>query len=151
MRTRTSKKFPAVIREAAIMHDLGITRSFSRPFVSNDNAHVESLFRHLKYAPSYPTRGFDDLEAARSWVDQFVAWYNGKHLHRSIGYVTPDDRHYGRDIAILQQRRDLYGAAREQHPRRWTGATRKWHRPTIVMLNPDRVVELTPKISAAAA
>jgi putative transposase len=76
----------------ATMHDLGITKSFSRPQVSDDNAHVESLFRHLKYAPSYPTRGFDDLVAARTWVGQFVAWYNSQHLHSGIGCGTPDDQ-----------------------------------------------------------
>ncbi|MFT5432282.1 MAG: putative transposase [Myxococcota bacterium] len=135
----------------ATMHDLGITKSFSRPQVSDDNAHVESLLRHLKYAPSYPTRGFDDLAAARTWVGQFVDWYNSQHLHSGIGYVTPDDRHHGRDIAILQQRRDLYDAARQKHPRRWTQGTKKWHRPTLVMLNPDRVVELSPTKSPASA
>ena len=135
----------------ATMHDLGITRSFSRPQVSDDNAHVESLFRHLKYAPSYPTRGFDDLEVARSWVARFVAWYNGQHLHSSIGYVTPNDRHSGRDIPTLQRRRALYKAARQKNPRRWTGPPRKWDRPAIVTLNPDRVVEVASSAGAAAA
>jgi putative transposase len=80
-----------------------------------------------------------------------VDGYNAQHLHIGIGYVTPDDRHHGRDIAILQQRRDLYAAALQKHPRRWTQGTKKWHRPTIVILNPDRVVELSPASSAAAA
>jgi transposase InsO family protein len=132
-------------------HDLGITRSFSRPQVSDDNAHIESLFRHLKYAPSYPTRGFDDLAHARRWVARFVAWYNEQHLHSAIGYVTPDDRHHGRDIELLQKRRDLYEMARKRNPRRWTSATRKWNRPAIVTLNPDRTVELAPSSSIKAA
>jgi putative transposase len=46
-------------------------------------------------------------------VDRFVAWYNGQHLHSSIGLVTPVDRHHGRDIAILQKRRETYELARE--------------------------------------
>lgn len=133
----------------ATMQALGITPSFSRPSVSDDNAFAESLFRHLKYAPSYPRLGFESIADARAWVDRFVAWYNGQHLHSSIGLVTPDDRHHGRDIAILQTRRDTYALARELNPRRWTGAARKWQRPAIVTLNPDRVVMTTPVSSAA--
>ena len=135
----------------ATLHDLGITRSFSRPRVSDDNAHVESLFRHLKYAPNYPTRGFDDLAHARHWVARFAAWYNERHLHSTIGYVTPDDRHSGRDISVLQNRRDLYQLARKRNPRRWTGPPRKWHRPAIVTLNPDRTIDLAASTSANAA
>ena len=135
----------------ATLHELGITRSFSRPQVSDDNAHVESLFRHLKYAPSYPTRGFDDLAHARQWVARFTAWYNEHHLHSAIGYVTPDDRHSGRDIELLQKRRDLYQLARERNPRRWTGPPRKWNRPAIVTLNPDRTIEVATSTSAKAA
>lgn len=133
----------------ATMQALGITPSFSRPSVSDDNAFAESLFRHLKYAPSYPRSGFESIAEARAWVDRFVAWYNGQHLHSSIGLVTPDDRHHGRDIAILQKRRDTYALAREQNPRRWTGAAREWQRPAIVTLNPDRVVMTTPVSNAA--
>jgi transposase InsO family protein len=64
----------------ATMHDLGITPSFSRPGVSDDNAFVEALFRHLKYAPSYPRQGFDSLAAARAWSARFVARCKGEHL-----------------------------------------------------------------------
>jgi len=135
----------------ATLHDLGITRSLSRPSVSDDNAHVESLFRHLKYAPSYPAAGFDDLEAARRWVARFVSWYNTEHLHGAIGYVTPDDRHHGRDIALLAKRRELYEKARQAHPRRWSRDCRKWNRPTVVMLNPDRAIETAPAAQTRAA
>lgn len=135
----------------ATLDALGITKSFSRPGVSDDNAFIEALFRHLKYAPSYPSRGFASLDDARTWVARFVAWYNHEHLHRSIGYVTPDDRHHGRDITILEARRELYEAARARHPRRWTGSTRKWDRPLIVTLNPERVVETTPNKKTRAA
>jgi transposase InsO family protein len=133
----------------ATMHDLGITPSFSRPGVSDDNAFVEALFRHLKYAPSYPRQGFDSLAAARAWATRFVAWYNTEHLHSAIGLVTPDDRHHGRDIAILDQRRQVYLAAQQRNPRRWTGRPRVWDRVTEVSLNPERSVTLAPKTSAA--
>ena len=135
----------------ATLDALGVTKSFSRPGVSDDNAFIEALFRHLKYSPGYPSKGFATLEQARAWVERFVAWYNNEHLHRAIGYVTPDDRHHGRDIAILDARRQLYEEARNRHPRRWTRSARKWSRPTIVTLNPDRVVETTTKPNTRAA
>lgn len=135
----------------ATMHSLGITASFSRPNVSDDNAFAESLFRHLKYAPSYPRQGFATLEEARAWVARFVEWYNHEHLHSAIALVTPDDRHHGRDVAILEKRRDTYALARTRNPRRWTGNPRAWQRPDIVTLNPDRLVLATPKSAASAA
>jgi transposase InsO family protein len=133
----------------ATMHDLGITPSFSRPSVSDDNAFIEALFRHLKYAPSYPQRGFDSLAEARTWAARFVGWYNSEHLHSAIGFVTPDDRHHGRDIAILDQRRQVYLAAQQRNPRRWTQQTRSWERVAEVALNPERAVTVAPKMSAA--
>jgi transposase InsO family protein len=133
----------------ATMQALGIIKSFSRPGVSDDNPFIESVFRHLKYAPSYPAKGFASLEQARSWVKRFVDWYNTEHLHSSIAYVTPEQRHDGRDIAILENRRKLYETARNAHPSRWSQHTRSWHRPAIVMLNPDRTIETSNRVAAA--
>lgn len=133
----------------ATMRALGITSSFSRPSVSDDNAYVEALFRHLKYAPSYPSNGFSDLAQARAWVMRFVAWYNTEHLHSAISLVTPDDRHHGRDIQILSHRRDVYAAARKANPLRWTKHHRQWNRPDIVILNPDRLIFTSPDLFAA--
>lgn len=135
----------------ATMRWLGIKASFSRPGVSDDNAHVEALFRTLKYRPSYPARGFNSLEQARAWVADFVRWYNHQHLHSAIGFVAPDDRHYGRDIAILEHRKAVYEAARKRHPRRWTGSIRRWHRPRVALLNPDRATRLRLKAQAMVA
>jgi len=135
----------------ATLDDLGIAKSFSRPRVSDDNAFIESLFRHIKYAPQYPGRGFVDLAEANAWVERFVHWYNHEHLHSAIGYVTPDDRHHGRDIAILEGRRAVYAAAQVKNPRRWSTSTRKWNRPSIVTLNPERVVETRSAVTSHAA
>lgn len=135
----------------ATMQSLGITASFSRPSVSDDNAFAEALFRHLKYAPSYPRQGFATLAEARAWVERFVHWYNHEHLHSAIALVTPDDRHHGRDLAILEKRRDTYALAKERNPRRWTTAPRAWKRPAIVTLNPDRLVLTSPKSAISAA
>lgn len=134
----------------ATMDALGITKSFSRPRVSDDNPFIEALFRHLKYAPNYPKGGFASLDAARQWVTLFVDWYNNVHRHSAIGYVTPIERHNGDDIAILQQRRDVYQAAQQHNPKRWTKGPRKWDRPVSVTLNPDRVITITPAVTEIA-
>jgi transposase InsO family protein len=85
----------------ATLHTLGVMPSFSRPSVSNDNPYSESLFRTLKYRPEYPEEVFANLHGARTWVRWFVDWYNNDHLHSSIQFVTPAQRHAGRDADIL--------------------------------------------------
>lgn len=120
----------------ATLERLGVLASFSRPGVSNDNPFSESLFRTLKYRPEYPTRPFASLHAARSWVAGFVRWYNTQHLHSAIRFVTPDDRHSGREAAILAARQAVYEEARSERPERWSGAARNWDPITEVHLNP---------------
>jgi len=121
----------------ALMRLLGITPSHSRPRVSNDNAHAEAFFRTAKYHPSLPPEGFASLEEARVWAANFIRWYNEEHLHASIGWVTPSQKHEGRDLAILAQRRVVYEKAKARHPRRWTsGSCRKWRPVTSTTLNP---------------
>jgi transposase InsO family protein len=122
----------------ATLERLGIVPSFSRPHVSDDNPYSEALFRTLKYRPEYPRGAFASLEAARQWVEDFVAWYNTEHLHSAIGFVTPEDRHTGRDIAILAARQRTYEAARKRNPERWARNTRNWERLEVVKLNPER-------------
>ena len=122
----------------AKLDDLGVTPSRSRPRVSNDNPYSESLFRTLKYRPTWPSAGFSDLEEARSWVTRFAAWYNQEHRHSQIKYVTPEQRHKGEDIDILTQRRVVYEQAKTQRPERWSGDVRDWQPVGEVMLNPDR-------------
>lgn len=73
--------------------------SFSRPRISDDNAFSEALFRTLKYRPSFPQRAFAPRQDAHAWVARFVSWYNTEHRHSAIRFVTPDDRHFGRDAA----------------------------------------------------
>jgi putative transposase len=124
---------------------LGITSSFSRPSVSNDNPYSESAFRTVKYCPLYPSGGlFISVEAARKWMVTFTAWYNHEHLHSGIRFVTPAERHDGRDVAILERRTATYQAARKRHPERWSGPLRNWERIAEVTLNPTPVVTVTP-------
>ena len=122
----------------ATLQRLGIAASFSRPRVSDDNAMCEALFRTLKYRPGYPRKPFASLEAARAWVADFVAWYNGEHLHSALRYVTPSDRHNRRDAAVLAKRITVYRDAQKRAPRRWSGPTRNWTPIGNVTLNPEK-------------
>lgn len=122
----------------AMLYWLGIRPSYSRPRVSDDNAFVEAVFRTAKYRPVYPPKGFADLDAARQWAMHFVHWYNYQHRHSGIRYVTPAERHDGRDGKLLAARHAVYQRARQQNPQRWTGRTRNWTPITIVTLNPER-------------
>jgi len=121
----------------ATLQRLGVATSFSRPRVSDDNPHAESLFRTMKYRPEYPRGPFESLEAARQWLDWFVSWYNDDHRHSAIRFVTPSERHEGRDVQILEQRRHVYEQARQRHPERWSGGVRNWTPVAQVVLNPN--------------
>jgi transposase InsO family protein len=120
----------------AMLEVLGVAASFSRPRVSNDNPFSEALFRTAKYRPQYPRRPFKSLDEARSWAADFARWYNTEHRHSAIRFVTPDERHSGRDTELLAQRAALYATARERRPERWTGSTRIWTPVREVALNP---------------
>jgi transposase InsO family protein len=122
----------------AMLHWLGVKPSYSRPRVSDDNAFSESLFRTAKYRPEFPAKGFETLEDARTWAADFVRWYNVEHHHSGIRYVSPAERHDGRDHAILAARHVLYLKARERNPARWSGDTRNWMPIGAVTLNPER-------------
>lgn len=124
----------------ATLQTLGVMPSFSRPAVSNDNPYSESLFKTMKYRPTYPQRAFADLLTARQWVGTFVHWYNEEHRHSAIGFVTPSERHAGADIALLRNRVEVYEAAKAKHPERWSRATRNWRHVQVVHLNPDQLV-----------
>jgi len=117
---------------------LGIACSRSRPQVSKDNPYSESLFRTYKYRPVFPSGGFEDLETSRLWTKDFVEWYNEKHHHSAIGFVSPGQRHREKHIEILEAREALYEKARRNNPRRWSGHTRIWRNPQLVFLNPGR-------------
>lgn len=123
----------------ATLQSLGIIPSFSRPKVSNDNAHIESLFKTLKYRPEYPYRAFKNIEEARNWINTFVCWYNQDHLHSGLNYVTPNDRHERRDEQILEKRMKIYWRANKNHPRRWSRGIRNWKKSIVSALNPHGI------------
>jgi transposase InsO family protein len=135
----------------ATLQRLGIVASFSRPSVSDDNPYIESLFRTLKYRPEYPHKPFESVEQARAWVAVFVAWYNAEHRHSGIRFVTPDERHDGREHAVLANRVRVYERARRRNPDRWSGATRNWSSVAAVFLNPKRNQEVIASALARAS
>lgn len=133
----------------ATLIDLGIMPSLSRSGVSDDNAYSESLFKTLKYCPAYPTKPFEDIAAAIRWVEKFVNWYNNVHLHSGIKFVTPNDRHNGKDAEILKARSLVYEKAKNKQPNRWSKEVRNWDLINEVKLNPLRSKEREGKQEAA--
>jgi putative transposase len=119
----------------ATLQRLGVVPSFSRPRVSDDNPFSESLFKTLKYCPQYPSRAFTSIEEANGWVEDFVNWYNYRHLHSGIKFVTPSSRHEGRDEEILNKRKEVYEEAKMKNPNRWSRQTRNWSKIEKVFLN----------------
>ena len=117
--------------------------ALSRPSISHDNPYSESLFKTLKYRPSYPQHAFDDLFAARQSVPTFVTWYNEAHRHRAIRLVTPAQPHAGLDRSLLAHRVDIYTDAQAKHPERWRGTTQNWQPIHLVHLNPEKPI---PKV-----
>jgi len=117
-----------------LLEFLGVTKSFSRPRTSNDNAFSESLFKTVKYSAGYPGF-FGTIDEAKKWFEGFKNWYNTEHLHSGIMYVTPEDRHNGKDKEILRKRREVYINARNNNSARWSRHCKKWEYKEIVSLN----------------
>lgn len=122
----------------ATLEKLGVATSFSRPSVSNDNPFSESLFRTLKYCSTYPEDPFETLATARTWTQSFVDWYNKEHLHSGLKFVTPEQRHNAEDTQILAKRKQVYTAAKQKNPNRWSGDIRNWDPIKKVYLNPQK-------------
>jgi putative transposase len=121
---------------ALLMADLGVTKTHSRPHISNDNPFSESQFKTLKYRPDYPER-FGCQQDARSWATEFFDWYNYEHHHSALGLLTPADVHFGRALAVLQQRQQILEAAFHRTPQRFVkGLPTPLALPTAVWINP---------------
>ncbi len=95
---------------AALLVDLDIAKSHSRPHVSDDNPYSESQFKTMKYRPDFPAR-FGCIEDARAHCQAFFAWYNTAHRHSGIGYMTPHSVHYGHAEALHGSRQATLDAA----------------------------------------
>jgi hypothetical protein len=103
---------------ALLLADLGITKSHSRPHVSDDNPYSESQFKTLKYRPGFPDR-FGSIQDGRSFCQDFFSWYNCEHRHSGIGLLTPEMVHYGKAEAVISQRRIVLASAFDAHPERF--------------------------------
>lgn len=127
---------------AFLLADLGVTKSHSRPYVSNDNAFSESAFKTLKYRPEFPER-FGSIEDARAFCVRFFAWYATEHRHSGIAMLTTEDVHYGRAPATLAARGVVLDAAYALHPERFVRRPpRPAALPPKVWINPPTVTAL---------
>jgi putative transposase len=103
---------------ALLLADLGITKSHSRPYVSDDNPYSESQFKTLKYRPGFPKR-FGSIQDAHTFCREFFPWYNGEHRHSGIGLMTPEMVHYGKAELVTSQRQNVLTSAFDAHPERF--------------------------------
>jgi putative transposase len=123
---------------ALLLSDLGITKSHSRPHVSNDNPFSEAQFKTLKYQPQFPKQ-FGSIEDARTFCHPFFDWYNHEHHHSGIGWLTPAMLHYGQTEHVVQQRQQVLLAAYLAHPERFVqGQPSPPSVPTEVWINPPQ-------------
>lgn len=136
---------------AHLLEDLGVTRSHSRPRVSNDNPFSESWFKTAKYSPTFPAR-FATLADARAWMGDFTDWYNHDHHHAGIGLHTPADVHHHRVSDVARTRREAFAQARQVHPERFASASdlpKILDLPTSTWINRPENLDQAEQTSAA--
>ena len=123
---------------AQLLADLGVTKTHSRPHVSNDNPYSEAQFKTLKYRPDDPST-FGSVADARAWTRTFVAWYNHEHHHSALGLLTPAVVHHGQADAVRSKRQAVLAAAQAAHPERFgRGTPRVPEVPSAVWINPPQ-------------
>ena len=105
---------------ANLLADLGITKTHSRPHVSDDNPYSEAHFKTLKYRPEFPKR-FGSIQDAKQFCRTFFTWYNCEHKHSGIAMLTPETVHYGRAEAVLEKRQLALNNAFKLNPKRFKG------------------------------
>jgi len=121
---------------AMLLSDLGVTKTHSRPYTSNDNPFSESQFKTMKYRPEFPQR-FGCLEDARAFCGGFFGWYNREHHHSGIALLTPEMVHYGLADQVSQARLETLHQAYRQHPERFVRKKPEPPRlPEAVWINP---------------
>src|SRR3989442_1616898 len=123
---------------ALLLADLGVTKTHSRPHVSNDNPFSEAQFKTLKYRPEFPER-FGSIVDARGFCQVFFPWYNTDHHHSGIALLTPADVHLGRAPTRIAARAEVLAGAYAAHPDRFVrGLPRPSAAPTAVWINPPK-------------
>lgn len=131
-----------------LLLDLGVSKTHSRPHVSNDNPYSEAAFKTLKYRPEFPGL-FGCIEDARAFCREFFYWYNFEHRHSGIAMVTPATVHFGRSEEVIAQRSNVLVNAYLDHPERFVrGMPKVKNVPSKVWINkPDSNLE-TEKVLA---
>jgi putative transposase len=120
---------------AFLLADLGITKTHSRPHVSNDNPYSEAQFKTFKYRPGFPER-FGSIMHARALSGDLFQWYNHEHHHSALGLLTPADVHFGQAAAKRAQRATVLAQAYGQHPERFVrGLPQPPALPTAAWIN----------------
>ena len=123
---------------ALLLADLGVTKTHSRPHVSNDNPYSEAHFKTMKYRPDYPSR-FGSQQDARAWANAFFDWYNHEHHHTGLALLTPADVHFHRAQNVLQKRQAVLDAAYARTPERFVrGTPAPMQVPQAVWINPPK-------------
>ena len=123
---------------AQLLGDLGVTKTHSRPHVSNDNPFSESQFKTLKYHPGFPAR-FGSIEDARNFSRSFFDWYNNEHRHGGIAMMTPSTVHHGRAEQSFATRRFALERAYHRNPERFVrGCPTPQSLPEAVWINPPK-------------
>ena len=121
---------------AQLLANLGITKSFSRPHISNDNPFSESHFKTLKYRPAFPKR-FGSLEDAKSFCQEFFTWYNQEHRHTGIALLPPEVVHYGLASDVITRRNQVLLEAYRRYPERFVNKIPTAPKlPEAVWINP---------------
>jgi putative transposase len=121
---------------ALLLAELGVSKSHSRPYTSNDNPFSESHFKTLKYQPQFPKR-FGSIQDAKAFCRAFFEWYNQDHRHLGIGLMTPDQVHFGQADAVYAARQQTLDRACRLNPERFVNkAPQPPRKPTAVWINP---------------
>jgi putative transposase len=121
---------------ALLLSDLGVTKTHSRPYTSNDNPYSEAQFKTLKYRPDFPER-FGSLLDARAWAQRFFHWYNNEHYHTGLNLMTPAMVHYGVAETVRDHRNQVLQIAYAAHPERFVhGVPAVPDLPHAVWINP---------------
>jgi putative transposase len=135
--TLHSDRGPAMTSQgvAQLLATLGVTKSHSRPYVSDDNPFSESQFKTLKYAPQFPDR-FASYDTALGFLRVFFPWYNEQHYHSGLALLTPAMVHYGQAEQVVIQRQAVLDATYAAHPERFASRPRAAKPPATVWINP---------------
>jgi putative transposase len=123
---------------ALLLADLGVTKTHSRPSVSNDNPFSEAQFKTMKYRPEFPDR-FGSIEDSRAFCVGFFDWYNNRHYHSGLALLAPTTVHHGNSATVIERRSAVLAAAYAAHPERFVRrAPRPAEPPTAVWINPPK-------------